>query len=139
MPLVHYFAVIPQDSKQTIVEEDMESVMISDSIMQYIGDSFQWINTNWNGEEMKKGLSWYGYSIIEDAEINKLQNIIRKWRELFLLAPEEFFLTCEFLPDEGVYDKINIKKEVLIKQFDSLLCICEEAIEGNAKILHDGI
>lgn len=139
MPLTHYFAVVPQDSNQKIIETDMELVQISDSIIQYIEDSLRWIYTSWNGKKVEKGISYYGYSVIEYSEISKFQNIIRKWRELFLLAPEEFCLTCEFIPDENKYEKIKIKREMLIGQLEALLIICEKAIEREGKILHNGI
>lgn len=139
MSLTHCFAVVPRDSNQKIIEMDMELVQISDSIIQYIGDSLRWIYTSWNGKKVEKGISYYGYSVIEYSEISKFQNIIEKWRELFLLAPEEFCLTCEYIPDENKYRKIKIKKEVLVRQLEALLIICEKAIERKGKILHNGI
>ena len=50
MGLVHQFAIIPKDSDESIVSSDMDSVSISDMIIQYIGDSLKWISTTWNGK-----------------------------------------------------------------------------------------
>lgn len=117
----------------------MDFIGISDSVIQYIGDSLSWIYTNWNGKKIKKGISYYGYSIIEGSEIRKLQNIIRKWKELFLLAPEEFYLTGGFMPDEEEYERLKINREALVENLELLLVLCEKAIESGMKILHNGI
>ena len=88
MGLVHQFAIIPKDSDVSIVSSDMDSVSISDVIIQYIGDSLKWINTNWNGKKMQNGISYYGFSFIEDGEIIKLKKILKQWVELFRLSPD---------------------------------------------------
>ena len=110
MGLVHQFAIIPKDSDVSIVSSDMDSVSISDVIIQYIGDSLKWINTNWNGKKMQNGISYYGFSFIEDGEIIKLKKILKQWVELFRLSPDEFYLTGEFLPDEKRYENILVKR-----------------------------
>lgn len=139
MSLVHYFSVISKDSTQTIVGSNMEKATISDSIIQYINDSLCWVHTRWNGKKLEKGISYYGYSIIEGDEINKFQDIIKQWKGLFQIAPDEFCLTCEFIPDENQYEKKHMKRERILGELEELLDICEKAIERKEVILHNGI
>ena len=55
MGLVHQFAIIPKDSDESIVSSDMDSVSISDMIIQYIGDSLM---DQYNLERQKTS-KWY--------------------------------------------------------------------------------
>ncbi len=139
MGLVHQFAIIPKDSDVSIVSSDMDSVSISDVIIQYIGDSLKWINTNWNGKKMQKGISYYGFSFIEDGEIIKLKKILKQWVELFRLSPDEFYLAGEFLPDEERYENILVKRGEIIKSLNSCIYICGKAINEGKRILYNGI
>lgn len=93
----------------------------------------------WNGKKFQEGISYYGYSVIENDEIIKLKNIITRWVELFCLSPDEFYLTGDFLPDEEKYENALVKREEIIKTLNSLIFICEKAINEGAKILHNGI
>ena len=139
MGLVHQFAIIPKDSDESIVSSDMDSVSISDMIIQYIGDSLKWISTTWNGKRLQNGISYYGFSFIEDGEIVKLKNILKQWVELFRLSPDEFYLTGEFLLDEERYENILVKRGEIIKNLNSCIYICEEAINEGKRVLHNGI
>lgn len=139
MGLVHQFAIIPKDSDENIISSDMDSISISDTLIQYIGDSLKWIHTTWNGKKLQNGISYYGFSFIEDNEILKLKNIIKQWEDLFCLSPDEFYLTGEFLLDEEQYEKILVKRDEIVKTLDSCIAICEKAIHEKAKILHNGI
>ena len=93
MGVMHRFAILPKDSNESIILPDMDSVVVSDIIIEYIADSLKWVHTTWNGEKVQEGISYYGYSFIEADEIIKFKNIIKQWRELFYLAPKEFYLT----------------------------------------------
>ena len=139
MGLVHQFAIIPIDSDVSMVSSDMDSVSISDMIIQYIGDSLKWISTTWNGKRLQNGISYYGFSFIEDGEITKLKNILKQWVELFRLSPDEFYLTGEFLLDEERYENILVKKGEIIKNLNSCIYICEKAINEGKRVLHNGI
>lgn len=139
MPLVHQFAIILKDSNEKFVSKEMESVEISDSLIQYVGDSLKWINSSWNGKEKKAGISYYGFSIIEDDELMKFIDIINQWKQLFKLAPNIICLTGNFLPDENRYEKEFIDKKVILQNFDSWECLCKRALAMKAKILHNGI
>lgn len=139
MGLVHQFAIIPKDSNESIISSDMDFVSVSDMLIQYIGDSLKWVHTTWNGKRVQKGISCYGFSIIENGEIIKLKNIIEQWVELFCLSPDEFYLTGNFLPDEKRYENSLVNREEIIKNLNSCISICEKAINEGAKILHNGI
>lgn len=139
MGLVHQFAIIPKDSDVSIVSSDMDSVSISDIIIQYIGDSLKWISTNWNGKKIQNGICYYGFSVIEDCEITRLKNILKQWVELFRLAPDEFYLTGEYLIDEERYENVLVKREEIIKNLNSCIYICEKAINEGKRVLHNGI
>lgn len=139
MGLIHQFAIISQYSNESIISSDMDCVSVSDILIQYIGDSLKWVHTMWNGKKFQKGISYYGYSIIENDEIIKFKNIIKRWAELFCLSPDEFYLTGDFLPDEEKYENTLVKREEIIKTLNSLVSICEKAINEGAKILHNGI
>ena len=128
MGLVHQFAIIPKDSDVSMVSSDMDSVSISDMIIQYIGDSLKWKLNPY----LKK-------PFIEDGEITKLKNILKQWVELFRLSPDEFYLTGEFLLDEERYENILVKKGEIIKNLNSCIYICEKAINEGKRVLHNGI
>lgn len=139
MGLAHQFAIISQYSNESIISSDMDCVSVSDMVIQYIGDSLKWVYTMRNGKKFQEGISYYGYSVIENDEIIKLKNIITRWVELFCLSPDEFYLTGDFLPDEEKYENALVKREEIIKTLNSLIFICEKAINEGAKILHNGI
>lgn len=117
----------------------MDSITIPNIIIEYIGDSLKWIHTVWNGEKVQEGISYYGYSFIEGDEIDRFKNIIKQWKNLFFLAPNEFILTGNYLPDEEQYEKSLVSKNELMEVFDSCVNMCEKALAGGNKILHNGI
>ena len=117
----------------------MDSITIPNIIIKYIGDSLKWIHTVWNGEKVQEGISYYGYSFIEGDEIDRFKNIIKQWKNLFFLAPNEFILTGNYLLDEEQYEKSLVSKNELMEVFDSCVNMCEKALAGGYKILHNGI
>lgn len=139
MPLAHKFAIIPRESTETNITDQMDFIEISDELIQYINDSLNWIKSIWNGEEEKEGISYYGFSIIKEGELLKLINIIMYWKQLFQFATDEFSITGSFLPEENKYEKINMKKEELLEILDLWMKVCRKALIENAKILHNGI
>ena len=139
MGLVHRFAIISKDSKESIISSGMDSIAIPAVIIEYIGDSLKWIYTVCNGEKVQEGISYYGYSFIEGDEIERFKNIIKQWKNLFYLAPNEFILTGNYLPDEEQYEKSLVSKNELMEVFESCVNMCEKALAGGNKILHNGI
>lgn len=139
MGLTHKFAILSKDSDESIISPDMDSIFISDIIIEYIGDSLKWVHTSWNGKKVQEGISYYGYSFIEGDEVEKFKNIITQWKELFFIAPKEFYLTGDFLPDEDRYSKNLVKRNEIIGVLESCINMCEKAMDGEYKILHNGI
>lgn len=139
MALTHQFAIIPKDSNEKLVSADMNVIEVPDYLICYFKDSLQWIYSSWNGKVKKQGISYYGYSVVENGQIEKFMGIISQWKKLFELAPAEFCITGEYLPDKKQYKKIDINKEETLQLLDDLVCICKYAIEKEAKILHNGI
>lgn len=139
MGLIHQFAIISKDSKESIISSDMDSITIPNIIIEYIGDSLKWIHTVWNGEKIQEGISYYGYSFIEGDEIERFKNIMKQWKNLFFLAPNEFILTGNYLLDEEQYEKSLVRKNEIMEVFDSCINMCEKAITEGNKILHNGI
>lgn len=137
--LKHQFAIIKEDSNKKYISKEMEMVEISDSLIQYISDSLNWIYSIWNGKEKKAGISYYGFSIIEGCELEKFINIIVQWKTLFEFATDDFYLVGEFLPDKKCYKRNYYKRKDVIYDFDSLINLCKKAMEEKAKILHNGI
>lgn len=133
MGFAHQFAIISQYSTESTISSDMDCVSVSDMVIQYIGDSLKWVHTMWNGKKFQEGISYYGYSVIENDEIIKLKNIIKRWVELFCLSPDEFYLTGDFFPDEEKYENVLVKREEIIKTLNSLIFICEKAINEEGK------
>ena len=58
---------------------------------------------------------------------------------MFELAPEDFYLTGSFQPDEGRYEKNKINRQELMKILDSLIQLCETVLEKDELLLHEGI
>lgn len=138
MALVHEFAIL-DNSKEYFISSKTEKVEVPDELLKYINDSLEWIYSTWNGDKYNKGLSYYGFSIIEVNEVEKLIKIIRAWKELFECAPCDFLLHGDYLLDEENYEKNKFKKDEVIDLFDSLMILCQKAKKQNFKIIHNGI
>lgn len=139
MGLYHEFGAVELDSYNIYDSDDMEFVKIPDFLIQYMGDSLQWIMSSWNDEEIKKGISYYGFSIVQGSEIVKLRDIIDSWMNLFQRAPSEFYLTGNYLIDEREYDKILVDKEMIIEILNQWKAKCELAIQNEWGLVHKGI
>lgn len=138
MALSHDFVVIKtQDENQ--MDNTFQKVSISDELILYMKDSFSWVDSLWNGKKEMSGLNYYGYTIIANQNIVKLREIVIAWQKLFEIAPDSFFLTGNYLLDEGCYEKNPFDKSMVLLQLKSLCKLCESAIEENKYILHNGI
>ena len=131
MGLIHSFGLLDSDYKE-IVEVD-------DNIFIYIKDSFEWIESCWNGKQIKKGLSYYGFSYIGLEEVEKLMHIFQCWAELFRLGTDKIILRGNFDLDKGSYEKNIYLKKDLINIFERLIELCERAFLEKTGILYEGI
>ena len=139
MGLNHRFAVIKLDACETSISEDMDFIEIPDFLMQYMGDSFQWIMSSWNGEDVNKGFSYYGFSIVQGAEIVKLKKIVELWMNLFESAPSKFYLTGNYLLDEHRHEKMLVDRNSIVGTLNQWCAKCELAIQNRYGLLHNGI
>lgn len=140
MALNHQFAIVDKDSKIDYIEDWMDKIEISDNLILYIKDSFEWVETTEVRVSSKKaGLDYYGCTIVKTEGIEKLYKILVCWRNLFEKAPEEFMLTGNFMPEENAYERNCYIKEEVIKQLKGLEVMCVEALTKGAYILHNGI
>lgn len=114
-------------------------VGIPDDIIQYIYDSTLWVVSLWNENRLEYGLPYYGVALLKREGISKLKKIMKSWRTLFDLAPDEVILSGNYLYDEDRYEKIKYSKIELIKLFDQVIDLCERAEEIGADILYEGI
>lgn len=137
MSLTHEFTIIKQHGNS--FDSDTEKISISDALILYMGDSFNWINFLWNGKEEKKGLNYYGESIIKEKNVDKLRNVIHAWIKLFELSTDDFILTGNYLLEENKYEKTSFNKKEVLLQLKLLCFLCQKAIEQNKDIVHSGI
>jgi len=86
-----------------------------------------------------KGLDYYGYTVIKCENIDKLNQIINSWIVLFEVAPDDFSLTGNYMPEEERYEKNLFNKQNVLSQLKALSDICKEAVKKNKYILHNGI
>ena len=139
MALEHLFATIPSGSKQVIIEKGNKVATVSDEVLKYIFDSLKWIYTSSCGDKKHMGLSYHGYSIIEEDNIERLRTIVGCWISLFELATDEVILRGDFLVDECRYEKVNIKREEIVQELRGIMRVCDLALAQGEKILYNGI
>lgn len=140
MALIHEFTIIEKEFDINGVESHLDKIGISDDLILYLLDSINWIDTYWNNETInKKGLNYYGYTIIKEDSILKLKQIIISWLNLFSTAPEEFILTGDFLIEKYSYEKILCNRNEIINQLENIKIMCTKALNENNYILHIGI
>lgn len=137
MSLIHEFLLTNQN--ENTFDSYTEKTSISDALILYMEDSFDWINSLWNGKEEKKGLNYHGETIIRKKDVGKLRNVIQAWINLFELSTDEFILTGNYLLEENKYEKALFNKKEVLLQLKSLHFLCVKAIEQNKDILHSGI
>ena len=140
MSLSHQFAVVSKNSNSYIISSEMEYASLSDNVYIYIKDSLNWINSNWCGKKVSNGLAYSGFSYIEGVfNIENFERVIFHWKNLFELAPDEFYITGNYSIDDNNYEQILLKKQDVIMELSNIIKICRKAININGKILHNGI
>lgn len=139
MSLTHEFILIDKKGSDNSSDSLTNKVILSDNFVRYIDDCFQWISTWWNDKEERKGLNYYGYSVIKEYNIIQFEKIIEAWIGIFEIAPEQFILTGDYLVEENKYEKICYQKQNILSNLLSLRNLCKKAIKENKYILHNGI
>lgn len=124
--------------------EDVSSVdamRLDDYLIQYMGDSLQWVDTYWNNLEAENtGLNYYGVTFFTTHEsILQMKNIITSWRDLFVLAPDNIVLTVEYDVEKMRFDRIALEKSTVVDSLNELIKLCEQAIAEGKLLVHFGI
>lgn len=143
MSLSHKFILKENSSDLKKVLNDLHNsniyVNVTDEIVLYILDSFEWLKLNWNGERESYGLNYYGYSIFNECSITKMIEILKAWVMLFEQATNQFSLRGDYLLDEEKFAKNTFNKDAVLNNLKELLDLFTLAYEDNKIIVHDGI
>lgn len=139
MALEHEFAIIEEKRDIDEVRESKEMVKVPDFIIQYVTDTFRWVDTFWNDGQKKCGLDYYGNTIIKGSNIEKFEKIIDSWLKLFGNAPDRFYIEGNYLLDENRYEKIELDKKKVLLWLRDLQKMCNRAIQEKKMLLHIGI
>lgn len=115
-------------------------IKIDDYLVLYLSDTLNWVPSYWeNLSNHKKGLNYYGTTILDESGIKKFLNLLKSWRNLFDNAPEIVELSIEISVEDGSFIKERIETKTIIKQFDNLITLSESALNDNALLVHFGI
>ena len=136
---------------------EADYVEIDDDLFGRFHDFFNWIETyNPVGpKEFNCGFNYCGQTAIRDENLLKFGRLIDSLMDLFKNAPENIALTGCFRfgyppsvetppesdddPQIGYYQKLEVKKDDLIKVFDDLINMTNRAVKNKGYLLHFGI
>ncbi len=159
-PPVHDFVIINRadlefaiDTRVPLEENKKyycsEIVHIHDDFIQYFMDSILWLDSINPCLKNKpiKGLAYYGYTIFDNKQAEKLQKVVQSWYDFIANAPERFELTGSWtwihgeLSETGDYEKIPVIRDKVLADFTKLIKLCEQVAENDDKfyLLHSGI
>ena len=94
MALAHQF-IVRGMKEELLIPSEQEYIFVSDHLMRYIQDSMRWIHTSWNDQIELEGFPDEGFAVITEMEVERILEIIRPWKALFLASPENFCLTIQ--------------------------------------------
>lgn len=135
-------------------QENLPYAKIEDDIIIYMLDTLKWIRNDYTKIEEKKGLAYYGITLIKDKNAEKLSKIMKAWATLFAQGDKEFELTGMYtlfgeetydeITDsyykDGQYEKIRVVRAELLKDLKKLISILEKAINDKEYcVVHMGI
>lgn len=130
-----------------ILFKTKNSLKIHDDYLRYFSDTLIWIPTysTWKTEKIQ-GLNFCGETIIKSDGAKIGKEIFKHWANLFRLAPKNFELTGNYTyivgeDESGYYEKLEIEREKLVSQLETLRYYCDEVISSSDKnfIWHFGI
>jgi hypothetical protein len=113
---------------------------IHDDIMRWFIDIFNWVQMyNPAKKEQVNGFCYWGVTIIERQNVNKLYKIICSLIDLFENSPSEIILTGNYCVTDECYNKIKINKDNMMKKLIKFRNLLEKIINNGGYILHSGI
>lgn len=140
--MTHMFSIVDAESDEVYANNGMLSITVSDELILYISDSLKWIDSLWNGKELKQSINYYGFSYIEGENIERLALITKRWANLFeCIKTDKALLTFGSVIEENKV--LTDKREIDVDQFRKMLLqingICTVAKKEGKKILYNGI
>lgn len=141
---VSYQELMCRNEKTT---DMIDSVAISDDLVQYIADSLNWIPCKNPAVSMTKettGINYQGVTLFDQSSAATMKSIFKAWYALFSNAPEELELTGEFVYSSnkkvlGECERLVFYKNDVLELLDRLLSMIERLEEENLYLYHLGI
>ena len=125
------------------------AVQIHNDVMEYIQDTLNWVTCYTPSKNMmkRKGLNFYGPTIIKSDGAIVAGKIFTAWAELLSNGPMEIKLTGAYSWIEGEskgtshYSAIKADRDEIIEGFKKLAGFSKQVIDSNDElfILHLGI
>jgi hypothetical protein len=124
-----------------------EKSEVSDYIIQYMTDFLNWLPSyNPETKESRKGLNYYGVTVINKPGAEKLIKILDKWLKLIEEAPDTFSLRGDTVwkeaeNEEGYWEqtKNSMQRETMQSELENLINLAVKASNNNQSIIHFGI
>jgi len=98
------------------------------SLYDYMEYTFLWIESTWVDDITRKGLDYMGPSIISH-DIPKFKEILISWKNLFSLATEQFDVPIGYDFETSERYKETLDKSKTLYLIESLIVLCDLAIE----------
>ncbi len=146
MALVHHFSVTSKCGDYYIGNDNFDKIAIHDDIILYMIDTIKWvIGFNPSKKIFVNGLCYHGVTHFDSNLVKPFKNIIISWRDLFSNAPDDFYLTGNWITiagsaNDGEYEKISVNRCEILAKFNALIQYCEQVEnDENLILVHDGI
>ncbi|MFP3323473.1 hypothetical protein R0K05_10200 [Planococcus sp. SIMBA_160] len=154
MSIEHEFFLVPNKvSYQVLMGSNKEnldiidSIAISDDLMQYIADSLNWIPCKNPAISMTKesvGINYYGVTLFDQTSATTMKNIFTAWRFLFINSPEMLELTGEFVHSSNVKvlggrERLVFSRNDVLELLERLLSMITRLEDEDLYLYHLGI
>ena len=154
MSLEHEFFLVPNTvSYQELMGSNeknpdiLDSIDLSDDLIQYIADSLNWIpckNPAISMTREVKGINYYGVTLFDQTSAATMKSIFTAWHSLFSNSPEKLELTGEFVVSSkknilGEYECLIFIRDDVLELLERLLSMIDRLKEENLYLYHLGI
>jgi hypothetical protein len=125
----------------------IDSINLSDDLIQYIADSLKWIpckNLAISMTREVKGINYYGVTLFDQTSAATMKSIFTAWHSLFSNSPEKLELTGEFVVSSkknilGEYERLIFIRDDVLELLERLLSMIDRLKEENLYLYHLGI
>ena len=131
----------PEAFKQACSRKRDAKVVFPDDWLRYFHDFTMWIPTTFFINKSiinAMGLDYEGWSIIATSGKEQADLVVRALIDLLRCGPPLLVLRGPFNEKEQDYDKLNVKKQILIELLENLHSAILD-IENHKFVLHLGI